>query len=124
MASDPGRRIENWDSGYDTERIKAKCDAKRAKMLEHMAAATPMLVSMEAQVKQVLDGEGVSVIQYPFYLCFGREMWKLQTGKEFSGESLAQEAATLIAKWVARGLDQTVLEKIRTDVFSVGPVTP
>jgi hypothetical protein len=41
-----------------------------------------------------------------------------------SGESYAVEAQTLIQKWVARGLGQTVLEKIRTDVFSIGAPTP
>jgi len=79
---------------------------------------------MELQAKQVCDAAGVPTIQYPFYLCFGREMWALSR-KEISGESLAQEAATLIAKWVARGLTQAVLQAIRTDVFNVAaPVAP
>jgi len=70
-------------------------------------------------VKQVLDGQGVATIDYPFYLSFGRELWSL-TQKQVSGESLAQEAAVLIAKWVARGLELPVLQAIRTDVFNVG----
>jgi uncharacterized protein YdiU (UPF0061 family) len=37
-----------------------------------------------------------------------------------SGESAAQEAATLIAKWKARGLTQAVLETVRTQVFNIG----
>jgi hypothetical protein len=37
---------------------------------------------------------------------------------------LAVEVQTLIQKWVARGLGQTVLEKIRTDVFNVSAPTP
>jgi hypothetical protein len=75
-------------------------------------------------VKQVCDGAGVSIIQYPFYLCFGREMWSL-IRKEVSGESLAKEAATLVAKWKARGLTEAVLQAIRTDVFNVvAPVAP
>jgi hypothetical protein len=40
-------------------------------------------------------------------------------------EALAQEAAVLIAKWVARGLTQSVLQAIRTDVFNVAsPLAP
>jgi len=88
-------------------------------MLEHVTAVVPMLTAMELQVKQVCDGSGVPTIQYPFYLCFGREIWSL-TRKETSGESLAKEAATLVAKWVARGLTQSVLQAIRSDVFNVG----
>jgi len=122
--TDPARRIENWDAGFDTTQIKATLDKKRPKMLEHVSAVQPMLAAMELQVKQVCDGAGVSIIQYPFYLCFGREMWSL-IRKEVSGESLAKEAATLVAKWKARGLTEAVLQAIRTDVFNVvAPVGP
>ncbi|MBN2537791.1 hypothetical protein JXB37_05895 [candidate division WOR-3 bacterium] len=124
MATDPTRRIENWDTKFDTDRVKAILDAKRPKMLEHVSSVVPALASMEGQVKQVLDGEGVSIILYPFYLAFGREMWRLQHNQEMSGESYAVEAQTLIQKWVARGLSQTVLEKMRSDVFSVPAPTP
>jgi hypothetical protein len=92
-------------------------------MLAAVNSVFPLLATMEAEVKQVLDGEGVSVILYPFYLNFGRELWRLQRNN-LSGESLAVEAQTLIQKWVARGLGQTVLEKIRTDVFTIPAPTP
>jgi hypothetical protein len=35
------------------------------------------------------------------------------------------EAATLMAKWVARGLTQSLLQAIRTDVFNIAaPIAP
>jgi hypothetical protein len=121
---DPTKRIANWNVKFNTERIKATLDEKRPAMLANVTAVTPMITAMELQVKQVCDGEGVPTIQYPFYLCFGREMWAL-TRRDISGESLALEAAVLIAKWVARGLTQSVLQAIRTDVFNVAaPVAP
>ena len=121
---DPTRRIAKWNVKYNTERIKATLDEMRPTMLQNVTAVTPMITAMELQVKQVCDGAGVPTIQYPFYLCFGREIWAL-TRKEVSGESLALEAATLIAKWVARGLTQSVLQAIRTDVFNVAaPIAP
>lgn len=123
MATDPTQRIANWDYKFDTTRIKEVLDAKRAKMLEHVSAVFPSLYAMETEVKQCIDGEGVSIIQYAYYLCFGREVWALQR-KGVSGESLAIEVQTLIQKWVARGLSQTVLEKIRTDVFNTTAPTP
>jgi hypothetical protein len=121
---DPTKRIEKWDAKFDTTRIKATLDAMRPKMLEHASSSFTSLALMETQVKQTCDAAGVSTIQYPFYLCFGREMWsKLQ--KEMSGESLAQAAAVLIAKWVGRGLTQSVLQAIRSEVFNVpAPVAP
>ena len=124
MPIDPVKRLENWNEKYNLERVNAILVEKRPKMLEHIGSVTVALASMEQQVKQTCDASGVSVIQYPFYLCFGREMWsKLQ--KEMSGEAMAQAAAVLIAKWVARGLTQAVLQAIRTDVFNVGaPIAP
>ena len=124
MATDPTKRINNWNEKYNLERVSAILTEKRPTMLQNMSAAIPLLTAMESQVKQVCDLAGVSTIQYPFYLDFGREMWRLSRS-EFSGESLALEAATLIAKWVARGLTQSVLQDIRTGVFNVGaPVAP
>jgi hypothetical protein len=115
---DPTKRIANWNVKYNTERIEATLDEKRPTMLANVSAVFPMIAAMELQVKQVCDGAGVPTIQYPFYLNFGRELWAL-TRREVSGESLAIEAATLIAKWTARGLTQAVLQSIRTDVFNV-----
>lgn len=120
---DPTKRIARWNVKYDTERIKATLDAMRDTMYARVQAVFPLIAAMETQVKQVLDGEGVATIQYPFYLCFGRELWRL-TRQEVSGESLAQEAAVLVAKWVARGLSQSVLEAVRSQVFNVGNPTP
>jgi len=124
MPNDPTKRIDNWNTKYNLERINAILTEKRPKMFEHVQAQIVSLTSMESQVKQTLDASGVSVIQYPFYLCFGREMWAL-TRKDISGASMALEAATLIAKWVSRGLGQPTLEAIRSQVFNVpAPVAP
>ena len=121
---DPAKRIANWNAKYNTERIKATLDDKRPAMLASVTAVFPMITAMELQVKQVCDGAGVPTIQYPFYLNFGREIWAL-TRKEVSGESLALEAAVLVAKWKARGLTEAVLQGIRTDVFNVSaPIAP
>jgi hypothetical protein len=124
MPIDPVKRIENWNEKYNLERVNAILVEKRPKMLEHVTSVMVSLASMEQQVKQTCDASGVSTIQYPFYLCFGREMWAM-IRREMSGESAAQAAAVLIAKWTARGLTQAVLQAIRTEVFNVGaPIAP
>ena len=125
MHNDPTKRIANWDIGFDTARIKGVLDLKRPKMFEHVQAQIVSLTSMEIQVKQVCDLSGVTVVHYPFYLDFGRELWHITHETEMSGESAAQEATVLIAKWVARGLTQSVLQAIRTQVFNIGaPIAP
>jgi hypothetical protein len=95
-----------------------------ASIKENAAAVANSLIQMETQVRQVINGAGAKTIEFPFYLNFGREMWKLvRNGR--SGEALAVEAAVLIAKWKARGLTEAVLQGIRTDVFNIGaPITP
>jgi hypothetical protein len=120
---DPVRRVSNWDAKFKTDRIKAVLDDKRDAMFSRVSAVIPAIASMEGQVKQVVDGLGVATIQIPFYLDFGREMWRLQD-KDISGETLAMEAAVLISKWTARGLTEAVLQAIRTQVFNVVAPTP
>jgi len=120
---DPVKRIARWNAKYNTERIKAALDDLRPEMLASVTATFPLITAMELQVKQVLDIAGASIIQYPFYLNFGREMWRLKRS-DVSGNALAEEAAVLIAKWVGRGLTQSVLETIRTQVFDVSAPTP
>ncbi len=124
MPIDPVRRIAKWDAKYDTTLIKTNLDKMRPTMLQNVTAIFPMIASMEMQVKQTLDAAGVPTTDYPGYLAFGREIWGL-TRKDISGESLAQAVAILLAKWVARGYTQSVLQSIRTDVFNVAaPVAP
>jgi hypothetical protein len=124
MPIDPTKRIANWNEKYNLERVAAILTEKRPTMLEHQSSVVPLMTAMELQVKQVCDGAGVPTIQYPFYLCFGREMWAL-TRKDISGESMSQAAAVLIAKWVARSLSEPLLQAIRTDVFNVAaPIAP
>jgi hypothetical protein len=124
MAEDPAARIAKWNTKYNTTRIKDTLDELRPAMLQKITAVFPMMTAMELQVKQVCDGAGVPTRDYPSYLAFGRELWALGR-KEISGASAALEAATLIAKWVSRGLTQGLLEDIRTDVFNIAaPASP
>jgi len=88
-------------------------------MAQRFAAVTPALCTMELAVKQVCDTAGVPTILYPSYLNFGRELFKKQSRQEFSGESLAQIAAVMLAKWTARGCTQAVLQDIRNTVFGI-----
>ncbi len=122
--SDATRRIARWNTKYNLDRVKAILEEQRPEMYARVQARFTELVLMEAQVKQVLDSKGVSVMQYPAYLCFGRELWHMIYVRQYSGPSAAKEAATLVAKWKDRGLSQAVLEAVRSEVFNIGPPTP
>ena len=123
MATNPAQRIANWDAKFKTDRVKAVLDDKRPNMFVNVQAVFPLITAMELQVKQVLDGLGVSLALYGMYLSFGRELWSM-TRKEISGESAAMEAGVLLQKWVGRGKTQAVLEAIRSQVFNIPAPTP
>ena len=122
--ADPTKRIENWTAKVTPERTATQVTPQLSSIKQNAAFVMNDIVQMETQVRQVLNGAGVATIQYPFYLCFGREMWsRIRSG--IDGESLAKEAAILIAKWKARGLTEAVLQGIRTDVFNcAAPIAP
>ena len=121
---DATRRAANWEAKYNTERVKATLDDLHAKMAERYRAAVAPLVAMEKEVKEVLNGCGVSTALYVPYLNFGRQLYKLTRQQNISGESFAMAAQVLLDKWAARGCDPAVLAKIRTDVFSVKEPKP
>ena len=123
MPINPAQRIAKWDAKFKTDRVKAALDDMRPTMYANVQAVFPLITAMELQVKQVLDGLGVSVATYAMYLSFGRELWSM-TRKEISGEAAAEEADVLLQKWVGRGLTQAVLEAIRTQVFNIAAPTP
>ena len=117
-------RANAYDLKVNGVRLLADLTAAWPGMQASFAAVIPMMTAMELSVKQVCDGAGVTTIEIPFYLAFGREMWK-KTRQDISGETLALWAAMSIVKWTARGLTGAVLQAIRTDVFNVvAPVVP
>jgi len=119
----PAQRIAKWNAKFNTERIKGALDDSRERMYTNVQGIFPQITSMEEQVKQCLDSKSVSTSFYGLYLDFGRQMWSL-VRRGVSGQSLAKEAATLVATWVSRGLTQAVLEAIRFEVFNVSAPTP
>jgi hypothetical protein len=123
MPTNPAQRIAKWDAKFKTDRVKSALDDMRPTMFTNVQAVFPLIAAMELQVKQVLDGLGVSVAQYAMYLAFGRELWGM-TRREMSGESASIEAKVLLDKWVARGMTQAVLEAIRSQVFNIPAPTP
>ena len=118
MATSASQRIAKWDAKFNTERIKGVLDDSRERMFTNVQAVYPMIESMETQVKQVLDMQGISTALYANYMAFGREVWRLKR-MGVSGDSLAFEVNVLLQKWVGRGYAQATLEVIRTQVFDV-----
>jgi hypothetical protein len=122
--SDPVKRTERWMAKYNLERVGQTLADLQVKMAEHYSAAMVGLCAMETDVKQVINGCGVSTSQYVPYLNFGRQLYKTGKQRGISGESFAMAAQVLLDKWAARGCDPEVLAKIRTDVFDTPAPKP
>ena len=120
MSVQPNQRIQNWAEKFKTDRVKAKLDDKRERMLQRYADVTARLCAMEISVKQLLDFAGVQTILYVPYLNYGRQLFKLSRQRDISGNSFALAAQVLLDTWANRGLDPAVLDLIRTQVFDIG----
>ena len=59
----------------------------------------------------------MSVIRFLPYCNFGYHIDKLS--REYDGRALEQEARIAVARWVAKGLDQKILEEICRQVFTI-----
>ena len=123
LSTAAGSRLLRWDAKSDPTRVEPIITAGKATYKGHAETAFGLLEDMETRVKQVLNGLGVPVNDVINYLAFGRTVWKsVQT---HHGETLAIETQIQIDKWIARGLSQSALEKIRKDVFDISaPVAP
>jgi len=116
---DPTKRIEAWNMKTTPERTKQTLDARHAEMKKRYEAAMTALCSIEGQIKQTINAQGVHTSLYVPYLNFGRQLWKMTRQQEISGESAAMAAQVLLDKWAARGLNPKVLAAIRTEVFDI-----
>ena len=113
-------RLDLADSQYFSEVTRAQALSLKEKYFTVRTAQNLYL----AATKQVLAQEGAGIVQYAGYCAFAGEMDKARR-KVGAGAAMALEAATLVAKWTARGLSPSVLAAVRTQVFNVSaPVGP
>jgi len=78
---------------------------------------------VRAKVRALCCEMGEPTILLPYYYCFGLEIDRL-VGMDLEGQTLALEAAPVLQKWVSRGLRQSVLEAIQTQMFQVEELRP
>ncbi len=120
MAKDLMKRIEWWLVKTEPDAVQERLKALRAAMIRHYQWEQAALWEVETKVRQVLNSADLPSILYPFYLDFGREVYARK--RRLSGSSLVREVRVLLEKWVLRGLDREVLNRVRDEAMSVkGP---
>ncbi len=118
MGKNANERIEKYTQKLDPDITKSRLEVQQTTMVRHFSNKTGLFYDIEVETKQVLDGQNVPTIFYPFYLAFARELLKKRLAG-FSGASMAAETQVLLSKWTGRTLVQSVLEAIRDDVFDI-----
>ena len=111
-------RIAQYIAKYVPTTVGLKVAAQLTGMKSGFASAINALVPIEVEIQTILNGLTVPTIQYPFYLNFGREIWRLQK-EGIGGGSLTDQGEVLSVKYQAQGLTKAHLNKIALDVFGV-----
>lgn len=116
------RTAQNMTEAYDAKYLDAQYQgalaATEAQAKSDYAAFANDWVTKRDLVVDELNAAGVYPIAWGGYLAFASLVWKA-TGYA-AGLALEELCVVLIAEWVARGLSNTVLTDIRTNVFNVG----
>jgi hypothetical protein len=92
--------------------------------VQHYAVAQAHNYTVVVQVKNLLDQIGVSVIWYPYYHSFARQVDKCVRSIEFSAEARRKEASLIVDHWTARGLNRAILVDICYQVFNISLEPP
>lgn len=111
-------RIAKYTAKTDSDNVALIVAARLAAMKSGFAARMAEWVGMESAIQALLNGTGVATIQYPFYLCYGREIQGLKF-RGIEGASLTLEAQRLKDKWETWGLTSATLISLANDVFGI-----
>lgn len=117
MARDVTRRIKNYQRKMNVDYIARQLELQKQDMIQRNAEAQAAIDAAEEKARGILGECGLPTMDYPKYLNFVRQLWKLQ--RNFTGATLRNEAAVIMFKWSHRGADPEILERLARDVFSI-----
>src|SRR5512136_1657156 len=101
MARGTAERVKKYRRKLDPEHIAKQLAEAKEDMVARAELAQAELVELEGRTKPLLAEYGVPTIDYPKYLNFVRQGWKVR--KEFGGATVECEVAILLLKWEMRG---------------------
>lgn len=116
------RRVEKFKAKYDPESIRNAIEKQLDSIIEQQALAQSELEKVENLTKIILGQENVPTPLIPAYLNFARQIWKLRN--KYSAEILKTEADIMLYKWKRRSLVESVLIRIRDQIFTLEAPTP
>ena len=123
MVRDAVTRKKKYVAGVDGKAVGEKVERQKGSMVEQETAYFGQVVLVEQKAKSVVEAAGVSGFEAAQYLIVARQCLKLS--KKFAGATRDNEAASLLVRWAARGLDPGLLSAVcRAGGCDVPEVTP
>lgn len=115
-------RFAKWENNTKGDQIPKKTEGLLPSMKAQFKYWTGRATLVEAMSKLLLGENAGSSIWNPFYISFAKKVDSLR--HKFDGGQLIGAVDAELNKWVARGLDRDILERIRNSVFTLsGPLT-
>ena len=109
------RRVQNYDAAVIPDNVRAKFDARKNLMVSGQQEAQAELTNMEQGIREILDNYGIIANFRVMYLNYGRTLFRAKGHN--AGLALRKVAAAEKAKFLAYGLDPTILDEITTLVI-------
>jgi len=104
------KRTRNWDLAVDPDVVRTKFANRKPAMLDGQEELQAIIVEKETAIRSILDDNGVVGVMRVPYLNFGRALIRAMGHQ--GGLALRKLAEAEKAKFVAMGLDSTILDKI------------
>ncbi|MCS7250797.1 MAG: hypothetical protein RMJ34_07590 [candidate division WOR-3 bacterium] len=121
MARDPYLIVNRYAAKMRGRHLGDAFSGQHTTMVTNYATYIGEMCAVIEATKQLLNAQGVAISQYPFYLVYSREIFRLT--KSFGGLTLLRNRDVVQKKWKDWGLDERLLKSIDRDIFGL-PETP
>jgi hypothetical protein len=110
-------RMKKYERKLDVEYIARQLALAKDDMIARAAEAQAELIELESKTRPLAAEYGVPMIDYPKYINFMRQGWKVRN--DFGGATVEKEVAILLPKRQVRGCGENTLVRIADDISGV-----
>jgi hypothetical protein len=116
------RRMQKFEAKYDANSIRNSIEKMRDNIIEQQKTKQAELEKVENLTMIILGEENSPTPLIPAYLAYARQIWKLRN--QYSAQILITEADIMLYKWKRRSLQESILIRIRNEIFTLKAPTP
>ena len=117
MKHDIDRQVDAYRLAVDCGVVPKSPRCTADQQVERYRTSREEDAELVARAREILNEVGVSRIVYVWYYAFVRQVTKL--ARRYTDQVLALETQSITALWCARGLDMSVLNRLREEVLGI-----